>query len=97
MPEAAPAWSGWRPVIVVVSTIVGIVVGVGGILGGLGKAFYVEREEYTAKIIRDAVELSATRNNLKQVEESLARQEALIAKMTADLQAAREAQSLRRR
>lgn len=70
-----------------VSIIIGIVIGCGVIVGALGRAFFVGREEYTAKELKDVAEKGQVTSELKQtlerLNQSVIRQEEAMANQKA--------------
>lgn len=73
-----------------ISIIIGIVLGVGAILSTVGKAFYVERAEYNLATVRSAEDRTMVGENLKQVRDTLSRQESMIRQLTEDTGGIRE-------
>jgi len=102
MPEGVPVYTpppvipdrvtsiGSTSFLTTVGVILGIVISTGTILGVVGKAFYVERAEYNLAVVRAAEERTAVTETLKQVRESMARQEATLQKLTDELDAVRQ-------
>lgn len=94
-PTPAPvAGTRWFTALVsVLSGLIGIVIGMSAVFGGLGKAFFVERSEYTFKNeqdVRDKTSIDAALKNFglrfDRQESALDRMANSIDKMTADLQ-----------
>lgn len=95
-PTPAPATGSrtFTTLVSVISALVGIVIGMSVVFGGLGKAFYVERIEYTNKNEQDARDKTSINESLKGISSRFDRQETgldrvtnSIDRMTADLQA----------
>lgn len=57
--------------IAIISIIVGIILGCGGIIGVLGRAFFVSKDEYTAKELKAAEEKGKETSDLTRVLERL--------------------------
>jgi hypothetical protein len=68
--------------VVALSTILGIVIAAGAILGVMGNAFYVSRSEYTQKTLNEAQEAATVKYTLERVEKSLTRQEQAFEKLS---------------
>lgn len=64
-----------------------IVLGVGALIGGLGRAFFVQREEYEAAERKNAVEHENMRQTLTRVNETLQAQTQVLNEMAKALQA----------
>jgi|GEM_PF-2474455 hypothetical protein len=73
--------------IVALSIVFGLILAVGSVVGVLGKAFYVSRDEYVEKNLKDAEEATTVRNTLDRVEKALSRQEASFDKLSDAVQA----------
>lgn len=71
----------------IAATILGIVVSVGIIIGVLGKAFYVERTEYTSKVLSDTIERGNTQQDIRLIKESQARLEKSLADLSGEVKA----------
>ena len=93
-PWTPPPWSPppERSVNISVSTffkslalILTVIVTTGTIIAVVGKAFYVERPEYNLKIVNDAEEKTAVSETLKQLIDSLAKQQVTMQKLTDDV------------
>ena len=65
----------------------GLILAVGTVIGVMGKAFYVTRDEYNTKNLRDAEESTTVKNTLDRVEKALSRQEASFDKLSDAVQA----------
>jgi len=68
--------------LVVISTILGILIATGSVLGVVGKAFYVERSEYNLQVVTNTEERVKVAEALKRIDQSVARQEAAIEKIS---------------
>lgn len=79
----------WGTALAAISVVLGIVVGVGSIVGVVGKAFYVERSEYNALLVRMAEDKTRIDETFKRIDSSLARQEACLQKLTDSVDALR--------
>jgi hypothetical protein len=73
--------------VVSLSIVFGLILTVGTVIGVIGKAFYVTRDEYQAKSLRDAEESTTVKNTLDRVEHALSRQEASFDKLSDAVQA----------
>ena len=73
--------------IVSLSIVFGLILAVGTVIGVMGKAFYVTRDEYNTKNLRDAEESTTVKNTLVRVEKALSRQEASFDKLSDAVQA----------
>ena len=71
------------------SIVLGIVIACGVIVGGLGRAFFVAREEYQAKIVKDTEEKTSIGAALDRIGHTLSRQEAAFDKMSQEVQSIR--------
>ncbi len=89
LPDRSPG-IGSPSFLAAISIIIGIVLGVGAIVGTVGKAFYVERSEYNLATVRSAEDRTMVGESLKQVRETLSRQEAVLRKLTEDTGGIRE-------
>jgi hypothetical protein len=72
----------WGTALIAISVVVGIVIGVGSIIGVIGKAFYVERAEYNTLLVRMAEDKTRMDETFKRLDSSLARQEMSLQKLT---------------
>jgi hypothetical protein len=70
----SPPLVGSRSFITILSTILGIVVATGLIVGFVGKYFYVDHTEYAAKNLRDTEDRGNVQKILVKVETSMAQQ-----------------------
>ena len=77
--------------------VLGILVATGTILGVVGKAFYVERNEYNLQVVNSAEERGKLTETLKRIDQSMTRYEAAIEKISASVEALRDDSSARRR
>lgn len=65
--------------------ILGIVISTGTILAVVGKAFYVERPEYNLAAVASAEEKTKVSETLKQLQNTLTRQEMSLQKLADDV------------
>ena len=68
--------------VIALSTILGIVIAAGVILGVVGNAFYVSRDEYTREELKNAAESSSIKATLDRIERSIFRQESAFDKLS---------------
>lgn len=73
--------------IAAVAAILGVLIASGTIIGVLGKAFYVQRDEYTQKTLRDAEATTIIQQTLARMESAQTRQGVSVDKLAEDLQA----------
>jgi len=78
------------------SILVGICLGVSAIVGGLGKAFYVEKDAYTQDKIESINRLNSMTSSMAEVSSSLKRLEAAVSSLSAEVKTLREAPARRR-
>lgn len=76
--DVPPPAVGSRSFVTIVSTILGIVLATTAVLGVIGKYFYVDRGEYTQKILQDAVDRGNVQKVLVKFESSMAQQAATL-------------------
>jgi hypothetical protein len=69
----------------IIAVILGIVISTGTIWGVVGKAFYVERAEYNTAMVSASIDKTKVEENLKQVKDTLARQEIMLQRLTDDV------------
>lgn len=88
----------------ILSSIVGLLVGGGVVFGVLGKAFYVERTEYSQKLLKDVQDSATFTAGLDKISSRLERQEGVLNRLdanldrlTADVQSLKLAEAARRR
>jgi hypothetical protein len=74
--------AGPRSFLIVLSTVLGIVIGIGVIVGGLGKAFFVEREEWNKQTLAGAEDKVTVNETLKRIDKALTHQEEVLDKLT---------------
>lgn len=72
--------------IIALSVILGIIIASGSILGVVGKAFYVSRDEYTQKNLRDAEEAVVVKASLERLEHVLDRLDSTLGKLSDTVQ-----------
>jgi hypothetical protein len=72
--------------LIALSVILGVLISLGVVVGVLGKAFYVQRDEYTAKNLRDAEINTVTQQTLTRLENALGRQEAAFDRLSETVQ-----------
>lgn len=77
---------GSRSFLIVLSTILGIILTTGAVLGVVGKAFYVEREEYTQKNIQNTQDRVVFTEGLKSITSRLDRLDATIDRLAVVVQ-----------
>ena len=65
-------------ILVAISIVLGIVIATGTIVGVIGKAFYVSREEYNVGVVKGAEDKVQVAETLKHVDQAISRQEAAI-------------------
>lgn len=80
--EISDVYSRGKSILVIVSVVVGIILGTGTIFGGVGKAFYVEREEYNARNLQDARDKVDVQKTIERVSDTLKRQEQALDKLS---------------
>lgn len=73
--------------LVALSVILGVLISAGVVIGVLGKAFYVQRDEFTVKSLKDAEENTATQQTLTRLENTLERQAASFDRLSETVQA----------
>ena len=71
---------------IALSAILGVIIAAGTILGVVGRAFYVSREEYTEKTLKDAEEKTIMRQTMDRVDRTLTRQEAAFERLAETVQ-----------
>jgi len=71
---------------IAISAILGVIIAAGTILGVVGRAFYVSREEYTEKTLKDAEEKTVMRQTMDRVDRTLTRQEAAFERLSDTVQ-----------
>ena len=72
--------------LIALSVILGVLMSLGVVVGVLGKAFYVQRDEYTAKNLKDAEVNTVTQQTLTRLENALSRQEAAFDRLSETVQ-----------
>ena len=72
--------------LIALSVILGVLISLGVVVGVLGKAFYVQRDEYTSKNLRDAEVNTVTQQTLTRLENALGRQEAAFDRLSETVQ-----------
>lgn len=93
-PQAPAVGSKWF--LHIMSSIVGLLVGGGIVLGVLGKAFYVERTEYNQKLLKDVQDSGTFAAGLDKIGSRLGRQEEVLGRLDANLERlAADVQSLK--
>jgi hypothetical protein len=70
-----PKYKPSTPFVLTVSILLGIAVAISGLMGGLGKAFYVTREEYNVQNVQDAKDKTAILQILDRFSKTLDRQD----------------------
>jgi len=84
-----PTSSPSKTFIAAIAAILGVLISSGTIIGVLGKAFYVQRDEYTQKTLRDAEAVTVIQQTLARMESALGRQGASVDKLAEDMQTIR--------
>jgi hypothetical protein len=85
-----------RSILVIVSTILGTIIAVGVIVSGLGRAFFVDRSEYTNKLLLDAQDKVSVQKALERIDYTLNRLDETSQKLTTTVQELRDAARGRR-
>jgi len=73
--------------VISLSIIIGLIIGLGTIVGVLGNAFWVTRNEYIKESLINAQETATLKNTLNRVELTMTRQEAAFEKLSDVVQA----------
>lgn len=81
----------------VISIILGIVLATGSVVGVVGKAFFVDRNEYNVQVVTSAEERGKVTETLKRLDQSIARLEASIEKISTTVDSLRDDNVQRRR
>ena len=84
-----PTSSPSKTFIAAIAAILGVLISSGTIIGVLGKAFYVQRDEYTQKTLRDAEAVTVIQQSLARMESSINRQGVSVDKLAEDVQTIR--------
>jgi uncharacterized protein involved in exopolysaccharide biosynthesis len=79
-----------------VSVILGICLGLAAILGGLGRAFYVEKDAYTEDKIKVINDLNTVNTSLTKINSKLDELEAIINSLETRIKETRDAPQRRR-
>jgi uncharacterized protein HemX len=82
----ASARSASTSFLIALSVILGVLISAGVVVGVLGKAFYVQRDEFTAKSLKDAQDSTIVQQTLTRLENALSRQEAAFDRMSDTVQ-----------
>jgi hypothetical protein len=77
---------GSKSFLIVVSTVLGIVIGIGMIVGGLGKAFFVERDEWNKQTLAGAEDKAVVNETLKRIDLATSHQEAALDRLTSTVE-----------
>lgn len=85
-----------RSLLIVLSTVLGVVIGLAIVVGGLGRAFYVERTEYTNKLLLDAQDKIGVQKTLERLDVALNRLDSTSQKLADSVQELRTATAKRR-
>jgi len=88
-PRHPSEWS--KSAVVGIAMVLGIILSTAAVVGGLGRAFYVERPEYTEKVLQDTKREGEVQKTLDQVSATLTRQETALARITETLETTRDA------
>lgn len=89
-PPQPPKESTRVSVLTAVSMLIGILLGLAAIMGGLGKAFYVEKDSYTQDKIKALNDLNTITSSLSEVSSSMRRLEAAVNALSAEVKEMRE-------
>jgi len=81
--------------LMVLSILLGVIIGVGTVVGVLGKAFFVDRAEYVQQNLRRAEERVEVSEALKRIDAVLGRQEAALNKLSGAVEEIRTISSRR--
>ena len=81
-----PTTTPSKTFIAAIAAILGVLISSGTIIGVLGKAFYVQRDEYTQKTLRDAEATTVIQQTLARMESAQTRQGVSVDKLAEDLQ-----------
>jgi hypothetical protein len=73
--------------VIALSIILGCIIASGTILGVVGKAFYVSRDEYTQKNLSDAENAIVIKASVERFEHVLSRMDGIIDKLSESVQA----------
>ena len=80
-----PKPAGSVSFLTVISIILGIVLATGSVVGVVGKAFFVDRNEYNLQVVTNAEERGKVTETLKRLDQSIARLETSMEKISASL------------
>ena len=80
-----------------IGSILGVVIAVGVIVGAVGKAFYVTRDEYNQQVVKTSEAKVLVDETLKRIDQSLTRQEAALGKLADSIEELKQAMAARRR
>lgn len=72
--------------LIAVSVLLGILVAAGSIIGGLGRAFYVSRDEYTSQTLQYTQDKTVIQQTLERVDKTLTRQEGAVQRIFESVQ-----------
>jgi hypothetical protein len=81
-----PTTTPSKTFIAAIAAILGVLISSGTIIGVLGKAFYVQRDEYTQKTLRDAEAVTVIQQTLARMENAIGRQGASVDKLADAIQ-----------
>ena len=84
--QLKPAVTPSKTFVAAIAAILGVLISAGTIIGVMGKAFYVQRTEYTEKSLRDAEATTIMQQSLTRMENTLNRQEAAFDRMSDTVQ-----------
>lgn len=96
-PPREPPREAGSKLLTLVSIVLGVAISTGTVVGVLGKAFFVDRDEYNKMILRDAEDRVSFNEALKRVDSALARQEEALNKLSAAVESLKASMASRKR